>query len=73
MKVQVYDGSGWPEIELDDDSTIQNLLNKHGSRVDGGFIPETARFMVGNTVVQTSHVLQDGDRVAFHQPNKIGG
>ena len=72
ITIELLNNGSWDKITLNDGSTIQTLLN-HGESRDGGFIPESSRFLVGENVVDRNHQLSNEDQVSFSQPNKVGG
>ena len=73
MEIELYNGSGWLKVELPEGGTIQTLLDKFGEDKEGGFIPTSARFMAGETVVDRNHALTSEDKVSFTSSNKMGG
>tara|TARA_R100001443_G_C3335544_1_gene173318 strand:- start:553 stop:789 length:237 start_codon:yes stop_codon:yes gene_type:complete len=73
MEIELYNGSGWLKVELPEGGTIQTLLDRFGEDKEGGFIPQSARFMAGETVVDRTHQLSSEDKVSFTSSNKMGG
>ena len=79
ITIELFTGSSWDKISLPtsdsngNPTTIQTLLDKHGNAQPGGFIPESSRFIVGESVVDRNHQLNSEDQVSFSQPNKVGG
>ena len=77
ITVSLYNGDSWNDVilrkaENEANITVQTLLN-----TDSLSIPMGSQIMVrtgSNTaVVDSSHVLNDGDSVAYKSPDKKGG